>query len=364
MRVWESLLLTQRVCRKPRQWVGIYRDQGLKFIHEQKAGWEGVCGWSACSSQERTQAVKTTKRQADLKWSGGAHTEDIRKLEPGFQAGRMDARLKSNAELIATPNALCKQRGNAAATPEQSIRLRKGFLRGRREGQRQNQREKREWSFMSIFSIAIMILWALSSGENNNLGWEESLGRNRRAEGRSFSVKKEPRTSSAVQELRVHLPTQGMRAQSQVQDSWSHGPQLLGLHPRATKRAPLTVREASSRQQRPGRAKNTPSKRNKPSLKKRKNQMGQVKDDSWTNLTRSPTFGIWGRKGLQGTREDEHRPGGGGRQEEPLDSGEGRGRGQETAPRQASASWWELSLLSPSHSLREEHSPGLGRNHG
>ena len=33
---------------------------------------------------------------------------------------------------------------------------------------------------MSIFSIAVMILWALSSGENNNLGREESLGRNRR----------------------------------------------------------------------------------------------------------------------------------------------------------------------------------------
>lgn len=56
----------------------------------------------------------------------------------------MGARLKSNAELIATPNALCKQRGNAAGTPEKSIRLRKGFLRVRRAGQRHNQREKRE----------------------------------------------------------------------------------------------------------------------------------------------------------------------------------------------------------------------------
>lgn len=97
---------------------------------------------------------------------------------------------------------------------------------------------------MSIFSIAIMILWALSSGENNNLGREESLGRNRRGEGCSFSVKKGPRTSSVVQRSRVHLPTRGARAQPRVQDSWSRGPQLLGLRPGATKRAPLTARES------------------------------------------------------------------------------------------------------------------------
>lgn len=56
--------------------------------------------------------------------------------------------------------------------------------------------------------------------------------------------------------------------------------------------------------------------------------------------------------------------GAGGRQEEPADNGEGRGGGQETASRRVSASWWEPSLLSPSHSLPEDHLPGLGRNHG
>lgn len=123
---------------------------------------------------------------------------------------------------------------------------------------------------MSIFSIAVMILWALSSGENNNLGREESLGRNRRGEGCSFSVKKEPRTSSAVQRLRVHLPTQGTRAQSRVQDSWSHGPQLAGLRPRATRRAPLTARESqlAATKTREGRKYNQ-VKETKPALKEK-----------------------------------------------------------------------------------------------
>lgn len=73
---------------------------------------------------------------------------------------------------------------------------------------------------------------------------------------------------------------------------------------------------------------------------------------------------MWGRTGLRGTREDEHRPGGWG------EAGRACGQRRRTRWRPGdslqtvSASWWEPSLLSPSHSLPEDHLPGLGRNHG